>query len=232
MPHITKRRKANQTKVVKHQLYPLMQGIAALKSTEKTRFDETIDIAINLGIDTKKSDQAVRGAVSLPNGTGRTLKVIAFVKDPGKQAEAKAAGAVEVGADELVQKVSDGWTDFDVAVSSPDMMGKVGKLGKVLGPQGKMPTPKSGTVTADVATAVREFTAGKVEFRADAGGTIHAAVAKRSFSDEKIAENVRAFISAVNALKPPSSRGTFLQKIYLATTMGPGVLVDLGEIAA
>lgn len=229
MTHMTKRTKANATKVDKDAVYPLLDGIALLKKSEKTRFDESIDIAINLGIDPRKSDQSVRGAVSLPHGTGRTRRVIAFVKDPAKQEAAAAAGAAEVGADELVQKVSDGWTDFDVAVASPDMMGKVGKLGKVLGPQGKMPTPKSGTVTADVEKAVREFAAGKVEFRADSGGTIHAAVGKRSFDDENLAANVHAFVAAVNALKPAAARGTYLKKVFLATTMGPGVAVDLGS---
>ena len=227
--HMTKRTKANATKVDKDAVYPLLDGIALLKQSEKTRFDETIDIAINLGIDPRKSDQSVRGAVSLPHGTGRTRRVIAFVKGPAEQEAAAAGGAVEVGADDLVQKVSGGWTDFDVAVASPDMMGKVGKLGKVLGPQGKMPTPKSGTVTPDVEKAVKEFAAGKVEFRADSGATVHAAVGKRSFDDESLADNVRAFVAAVNALKPAASRGTYLKKIFLATTMGPGVAVDLGS---
>ena len=227
--HMTKRTKANAAKVDKDAVYSLLEGIALLKQSEKTGFDESVDIAINLGIDVRKSDQSVRGAVSLPHGTGRTRRVIAFVKDPAKQEAATAAGAVEVGADDLVKKVADGWTEFDVAVASPDMMGKVGKLGKVLGPQGKMPTPKSGTVTPNVESAVREFTAGKVEFRADAGGTVHAAVGKRSFEDETIVENVRAFVTAVNALKPASSRGTYLKKVFLATTMGPGVAVDLGS---
>jgi len=227
MPQITKRKKSNDNKVDKLKVYPLLDGIALLKQSEKTRFDESIDIAINLGIDPRKSDQAVRGAVSLPHGTGRTRRVIAFVKDPEKQEAARAAGAIEVGEDDLVKKVTDGWTDFDVAVASPDMMGKVGKLGKVLGPQGKMPTPKSGTVTPDVGKAVKEFAAGKVEFRADAGGTVHASVGKRSFDDATLAENVQAFIAAVNSLKPSSSRGTYLKKVFLATTMGPGVAVDL-----
>jgi large subunit ribosomal protein L1 len=226
--NLTKRKKSNDGKVDKLKVYPLLEGIALLKTSEKTRFDESIDIAINLGVDPRKSDQAVRGAVSLPHGTGRTRRVIAFVKDPEQQEAARAAGAVEVGDDDLVKRVTDGWTDFDVAVASPDMMGKVGRLGKVLGPQGKMPTPKSGTVTPDVGTAVKEFTAGKVEFRADAGATIHAAVGKRSFDDAIIAENVHAFVAAVNALKPSAARGTYLKKVFLATTMGPGVAVDLG----
>jgi len=222
----SKRANKNAEKVDKDRVYGLAEGIGVLKSAESARFDETIEVAINLGIDPRKSDQAVRGAVSLPHGTGRSRSVIAFVKDPDKQEEAKAAGAVEVGADELVKKVADGWTDFDVAVAAPDMMGKVGKLGKVLGPQGKMPTPKSGTVTPDVATAVREFTAGKVEFRADSGGIVHAPIGKRSFDDAKIVENLQAFVQALVALKPAAARGHYIKKVVLATTMGPGVMVD------
>lgn len=226
MATISKRHKSNAGTVEQHKLYALRDGIAILKATKGPKFDESVEIAINLGIDPRKSDQSVRGAVSLPHGTGRTRRVIAFVKDEAKQAEASEAGASEVGADELVAKVADGWTDFDVAVASPDMMGKVGRLGKVLGPQGKMPTPKSGTVTPDVAEAVRAFAAGKVEFRADAGATVHAAVAKRSFDDDKIAENVQAFIAAVNSLKPSTAKGVYIKKVFLSTTMGPGVLVD------
>lgn len=222
----SKRHKSNSGTVEQHKLYALRDGIAALKATKSTKFDESVEIAVNLGIDPRKSDQSVRGAVSLPHGTGRTRRVIAFVKDEAKQAEALAAGATEVGADELVDRVAAGWTDFDVAVSSPDMMGKVGRLGKVLGPQGKMPTPKSGTVTPDVADAVRAFAAGKVEFRADAGATVHAAVGKRSFDDDKIAENVQAFLVALNSLKPATAKGAYIKKVFLSTTMGPGVLVD------
>ena len=222
----SKRHKSNSGTVEQHKLYSLRDGIAALKATKGTKFDESVEIAVNLGIDPRKSDQSVRGAVSLPHGTGRTRRVIAFVKDEAKQAEAREAGAVEVGADELVTRVADGWTDFDVAVSAPDMMGKVGRLGKVLGPQGKMPTPKSGTVTPDVADAVRAFAAGKVEFRADAGATVHAAVGKRSFDDDKIADNVQAFLVALNGLKPSTAKGTYIKKVFLSTTMGPGVLVD------
>lgn len=228
MGSISKRHRGNQGKVKTGHLYDLLDGIAAIKTATEARFDETVDIAVNLGTDPRKSDQAVRGAVSLPHGTGRTRRVIAFVKDPDKQAEAKEAGAVEVGADELVAKVADGWSDFDVAVAAPDMMGKVGRLGKVLGPQGKMPTPKSGTVTPNVAGAVKEFTAGKVEFRADGGATVHAAVGKRSFDDQQLADNVKAFVAAVTALKPAASKGTYIKQVHLSTTMGPGVCVDAG----
>jgi large subunit ribosomal protein L1 len=221
-----KRTVSNGKLVDKERVYTLDDGIKLLKSAKPAKFDETVNIAVNLGIDVKKTEQTVRGAISLPHGTGRSLKVIAFVKDPAKQEAARKAGAVEVGTDELVKKVADGWTDFDVAVAAPDMMGLVGKLGKVLGPQGKMPTPKSGTVTADVEKAVREFAAGKIEFRADAAGTVHAPVAKRSFDEAKIAENVRAFLAAMNALRPASAKGQFIRKVSLANTMGPGVNVD------
>jgi large subunit ribosomal protein L1 len=224
----SKRRRANDKLREPGKAYSLPEGLKILAQAKKVKFDETVNIAVNLGIDTKKSEQTVRGAVSLPHGTGRSLRVIAFVKDPAKQEAAKKAGATEVGTDELVKRVADGWTDFDVAVAAPDMMGLVGKLGKVLGPQGKMPTPKSGTVTPDVEKAVREFAAGKIEFRADAAGTVHAPVGKRSFEAEKLEENVRAFLSAIAALRPASAKGNFIRSVSLANTMGPGVDIDPG----
>jgi large subunit ribosomal protein L1 len=227
VPTASKRIRKNRDKTEHGRVYPLSEGVAALKQTTGTKFDESIDVAINLGIDPKKSDQSVRGAVSLPNGTGQTRTVIAFVKDEAKQEAARAAGAAEVGAEELVKKVQEGWSDFDVAIASPDMMGMVGKLGKVLGPQGKMPTPKAGTVTPDVESAVRDFSAGKIEFRADAGGTVHATVGKRSFDETKLVENINAFVAAVTALKPSSAKGHYIKQVYLSTTMGPSVLVDL-----
>lgn len=224
----SKRRAANDKLREPGKAYSLPEGLKILSQAKKVKFDETVNIAVNLGIDTKKSEQTVRGAVSLPHGTGRSLRVIAFVKDPTKQEAARKAGATEVGTDELVKKVADGWTDFDVAVAAPDMMGLVGKLGKVLGPQGKMPTPKSGTVTPDVEKAVREFAAGKIEFRADAAGTVHAPVGKRSFDADKLEENVRAFLAAVTALRPASAKGNFIRSVSLANTMGPGVDIDPG----
>jgi len=228
MTATSKRTRANAKLREPGKAYSLAEGIQLLSQARKLKFDESVNIAVNLGIDTKKSEQTVRGAVSLPHGTGRTLRVIAFVKDPAKQEGARKAGAMEVGTDELVKKVADGWTDFDVAVAAPDMMGLVGKLGKVLGPQGKMPTPKSGTVTADVEKAVREFAAGKIEFRADAAGTVHAPVGKRSFDQAKLEENVRAFLAAVAALRPASAKGHFIRSVSLANTMGPGVDIDPG----
>lgn len=227
MATASKRIRKNRENTDESRAYSLSEGVVALKQTTGLKFDESVDVAVNLGIDPKKSDQSVRGAVSLPHGTGSSKRVIAFVKDEAKQEAARAAGATEVGADDLVKKVADGWTDFDVAVAAPDMMGLVGKLGKVLGPQGKMPTPKAGTVTPDVETAVREFSAGKIEFRADAGGTVHGPVGKRSFDEDKLVENVRAFVAAITALKPASAKGAYIKKVYLTTTMGPSVLVDL-----
>ena len=226
MVNISKRTKSNRSSVDRKKIYSVEEAIAILQNSGKVKFDETVDVAVNLGIDPKKGDQAVRGAVSLPHGTGSTKRVIAFVKDPEKQEAARAAGAIEVGEGELVKKVADGWADFDVAVAAPDMMGQVGRLGKVLGPQGKMPTPKSGTVTPDVAKAVAEFAAGKVEFRADAGATVHAPVGKRSFDAKQIDENLRAFLAALHSLKPASSRGPYIKKVVITTTMGPGVTVD------
>jgi large subunit ribosomal protein L1 len=226
MSRAAKRVRANNELVDKNRVYSLGDGVKALQATQPPKFDETLNIAVNLGIDPKKSDQSVRGAVSLPHGTGSSKRVIAFVKDPAKQEAAKAAGAVEVGDDDLVKKVSDGWTDFDVAIAAPDMMGKVGKLGKVLGPQGKMPTPKSGTVTPNVDQAVKEFAAGKVEFRADAAGTVHAPVGKRSFDETHVVENVQAFLAALTSMRPATAKGHYIKKVSLANSMGPGVTID------
>jgi len=202
------------------------QAVQILKEFPPTKFDSTIQMVMHLGIDPKQADQALRGAVSLPNGVGATKKVIAFCE--GSDAEAaKAAGAIEAGADELVKKVQDGWLDFDVAVAHPSMMKIVSRLGRVLGPQGKMPSPKSGTVTADIAGAVKEYGAGKVEYRNDDGGNIHAVVGKASFTPEKLAENVEAFIRHIKNLRPATTKGVYIKKIALATTMSPAVLVEV-----
>jgi large subunit ribosomal protein L1 len=204
---------------------PLPEAVELLKQTRAPKFDETVDVAVRLGIDVKKSDQTVRGAISLPHGVGRTLRVICFAK--GDKAEAaKSAGAVEVGGEELAKRITDGWTDFDVVIASPDMMGIVGRLGKVLGPQGKMPSPKNGTVTQDVAAAVKEFKAGKVQVRADAQGIVHAPVAKRSFEPRKIVENVEALLAFLRSQKPASAKGSYIQSVALSTTMGPGIFVE------
>jgi large subunit ribosomal protein L1 len=205
------------------------QAVPILKKFKTTKFDESINLVVHLGIDAKQADQTVRGSVSLPKGIGKTRKVIAFVQGNNIDV-AKAAGAIEAGAEDLIKKVSDGWTDFDVAVATPDMMPKITKLGKVLGPQGKMPSPKAGTVTADVTTAVKEYTAGKVEFRNDAGGNVHAVVGKVSFAEQDLAANVHAFLNTIRRLKPITSKGTYIKKVTIHSTMSPGVLIDTAHL--
>lgn len=204
----------------------LGQAVEKIKSFKSVKFDQTVECVLVLGIDPKQSDQLVRGSLSLPHGVGKQKKVIAFCDDSQVEA-AKKAGAIEAGSDELVKKVTDGWMDFDVAIASPKVMGKVGKLGRVLGPQGKMPSPKNGTVTDDVATAVAEFTAGKIEFRNDAGGNVHAVVGKQSFDKQKLVDNVEAFVAHIKRIKPSAAKGTYIKKAYLAATMSPGVEVAL-----
>ena len=198
------------------------EGIALIKSLQGPKFDEAIDIAVSIGIDAKKTDQLVRGSVSLPKGTGKTIRIAVFAE--GVRAdEAKAAGADFVGGADLADKIEKGFTDFDMTIASPDMMKYVGKLGKVLGPQGKMPSPKDGTVTPNVAAAVKEFKAGKVEFRTDAGANVHAAIGKRSFSTDDLVTNLTAFLDHLRTLRPPQAKGSFLRKVVVSTTMGPGV---------
>lgn len=187
-------------------------------------FDQTVELVMHLGIDPKQADQMIRGAVSLPKGIGSTKRVIAFCPDD-MAGKAKEAGAVEAGADELIKKVADGWTEFDVAVAHPAVMGKVGKLGRVLGPQGKMPSPKSGTVTPDIEQAVKEYSAGKVEYRNDAGGNVHAVVGKMSFTEEDLASNIEAFIDHIRRSKPATSKGHYFKKVSLSATMTPSVLL-------
>src|SRR5215468_5020938 len=205
------------------------EAIKRIKTFAKTKFDQTIDIVFHLGIDPNQADQLVRGSVSLPKGIGASNKVIAFVPE-SEVANAKGAGAVEAGADELVDKVSKGWTDFDVAIAHPSMMGKVGKLGKVLGPQGKMPSPKSGTVTPDIATAVKEYSAGKVEFRNDkpssptpTGANVHAIIGKMSFSDNDLKENINAFVDHIRRLRPATAKGLYMRKVAISGSMTPSI---------
>jgi large subunit ribosomal protein L1 len=204
----------------------LSEAVKKLKSFASTKFDQTVECAMHLGVDPKQADQIIRGAISLPHGIGKARRVIAFCE--GSDAEAaRAAGAVETGLDDLIKKIIDGWTDFDVAVASSKVMGKVGKLGRVLGPQGKMPSPKNGTVTGDVVGAVREFTAGKVEFRNDAGGNVHAVVGKLSFDEGKLTDNIGMFVEHIKKMKPSSTKGTYIKKISLSATMSPGVLLEI-----
>src|SRR3954462_5285800 len=215
--------------VDREKLYPLADAIKMVKERAKSKFDETIEIAINLGVDPRHADQMVRGVVTLPNGTGRTLRVGVLARG-AKAEEAKAAGADVVGAEDLVEKVQGGTIDFDRCIATPDMMALVGRLGKVLGPRGLMPNPKLGTVTADVAAAVKAAKGGQVEFRAEKAGIIHAGIGKASFSEDALVENVKAFVGAINRAKPSGAKGTYLKKVSLSSTMGPGVKLDVGSL--
>jgi large subunit ribosomal protein L1 len=209
------------------QNYSPQEAFDLLKGLPAAKFDETFEVAVRLGIDPRKSDQLVRGAVSLPKGLGRTVVVAVFAE--GDKAEAAtAAGADVVGAGDLAERIQGGWMDFDVVIASPDMMKHVGRLGKVLGPQGKMPSPKSGTVTPDVAQAVTDFKAGKVEFRTDAGGNVHAPLGKRSFDTSDLVANLSAFVDHLTGMRPAAVKGTFVRKISVSTTMGPGATVQYG----
>ena len=204
----------------------LQAAVEKIKSFKSTKFDQTVECVFWLGIDPKQAEQSVRGAISLPHGTGKQNRVVAFCEGADAEA-AKKAGAVEAGCDDLIKKVSDGWMEFDVAIASPKVMGKVGKLGRVLGPQGKMPSPKNGTVTPDVATAVAEYIAGKVEFKNDAGGNVHVVVGKQSFDAKKLAENVEALLSHIRKVKPSSAKGNYIKKMCLCATMSPSVTVNV-----
>ena len=214
---------------IEKKAYSLDEAIKMIKAGATAKFDETVDIAVKLGVDPKQSDQLVRGAVSLPAGTGKTLKVAVFAKGP-KATEAKNAGADIVGDDDLMNDILAGKIDFQRLIATPDMMGLVGRVGKILGPKGLMPNPKLGTVTMDVANAVKAAKAGQVQFRVDAAAIVHAGIGKASFSEDKIAENVRAFIKALQGLKPASSSGVYLQQVALSTTQGVGVKVALTSI--
>jgi large subunit ribosomal protein L1 len=205
---------------------PIPEAVATLKKFDGAKFDETVELSLKLGIDPKQSNQAVRGSFSLPHGIGKTVKVIVFAEGEAAQ-KAKQAGAIEVGGEDLAKKILDGWLDFDVAIAHPGMMRHVGKLGRVLGPHGKMPSPKSGTVTDDIGRVVQEFVAGKIEFRNDDTGNLHVVMGKKSFPPEKLAANVMAFLDHVRTLKPPSSKGLFLQKACLSATMSPGIPVTV-----
>ncbi len=220
----SKRYKKESEQLSKESL-GLTEAVEKVKSFKSVKFDQSIECVLHLGIDPKQADQLVRGSISLPHGIGKQKKVIAFCEDSDVEA-AKSAGAIEAGCDELVKKISDGWMDFDVAIASPKVMSKVGKLGRVLGPQGKMPSPKNGTVTGDVVTAVAEFAAGKVEFRNDAGGNIHVVVGKQSFETEKLVGNIDAFVSHIKKIKPAAAKGTYIKKMCISATMSPAITVN------
>lgn len=222
---LTKRMKAaTAVKPQSDTPLPIAEAVAVLKKFPPTKFDQSVEIHMRLGIDPKQADQIVRGSLSLPHGIGKSKRVVVFAK--GNLADdARAAGAEEVGAEELAKKIKDGWTDFDVCIAAPDMMGLVGPLGKVLGPRGLMPSPRAGTVTADVGKTVAEYKAGKVEFRNDPTGIVHAVVGKLSFDPAKLVDNIRAFIDHIQSLQPSSVRGQYLKSISISATMSPGVMV-------
>jgi large subunit ribosomal protein L1 len=220
------KRYKQESQQVSKEAVSLAEAVEKIKGFKSVKFDQSIECVLHLGIDPKQADQAIRGSMSLPHGVGKQKKVVAFCEDSQVEA-AKKAGAIEAGCDELIKKISDGWSDFDVAVASPKVMGKVGKLGRVLGPVGKMPSPKNGTVTGDVLTAVSEFTAGKIEFRNDAGSNVQVVVGKQSFEKEKLIENIEAFVSHIKKIKPPSAKGTYIKKMCISATMSPSVMVTV-----
>lgn len=225
-----KRLNAARAKVERNKLYALTEAVSLAKTNATAKFDETIEIALNLGIDPRHADQMVRGLVSLPNGTGKVLRVGVFARG-AKAEEALAAGADVVGSDDLAEKIQAGEIQFDRCIATPDMMAVVGKLGKILGPRGLMPNPKLGTVTMDVKGAVTAAKSGQVEFRAEKAGVIHAGIGKASFTEDKLVENAKALIDAVQKAKPTGAKGTYLQKVALSSTMGPGVHVDVATVA-
>jgi large subunit ribosomal protein L1 len=218
-------------KVDRSKSYPLAEAISLVKSASFAKFDESVDLVVRLGVDPRHADQMVRGAVVLPNGLGKDVRVLVFAKGE-KEKEARDAGADYVGAEDLVAKIQEGWFEFDTAIATPDMMGVVGKIGKLLGPRGLMPNPKVGTVTFDLARAIKESKSGKVEFRVEKAGIIHAPVGKVSFDEVKLQENILALVDALMKAKPSAAKGTYVKKIALSSTMGPGVRCDTSDVAA
>ncbi len=218
------------TKLVDRQkAYSVAEAIELVKKTSTVKFDATVEVAFRLGVDPKKADQQIRGAVVLPNGTGKTQKVLVFAKGE-KAKEAEAAGADFVGDSDMINKIQQGWFDFDVIVATPDMMAEVGKLGRVLGPKGLMPNPKTGTVTFDVTKAVNEIKAGKVEYRVDKAGNIHVGIGKVSFEDSKLAENLQTMVETMQKAKPAAAKGTYMKNVSIASTMGPGIKIDVSTL--
>ncbi len=213
------------------KLYMIEEAISAIKERATAKFDETIEISLNLGIDTRHADQTVRGAVTLPNGTGKTLRVAVFARD-AKAEEAKGAGADIVGSEELAEEIQNGKSDFERVIATPDMMPVVGRLGKILGPRGLMPNPKVGTVTQDVAKAVQDAKGGQIQFRAEKAGIIHAGIGKASFGDEALVENAKTFFNAISAAKPSGVKGTYIKKVSMSSTMGPSVQLDLAALSS
>jgi large subunit ribosomal protein L1 len=230
MAVMTKREKGAQALYEQAKSYPVEEALAILKKLPGTKFDESVDISLRLGVDPKHADQMVRGAIVLPHGIGKTVRVAVFAKGE-KEREARDAGADVVGAEDLVERIQGGFMDFDSTIATPDLMGQVGRLGKVLGPRGLMPNPKVGTVTFDVARAVREIKAGKVEFRVDKAGNVHVPVGKRSFAVERLVENAMTLLEAIVRAKPAAAKGQYLRSITLSSTMGPGIHVDVQRVA-
>ncbi len=218
-------------KVDRSQRYPLEDSLRLLKETARAKFDETVEMAVRLGVDPRQADQNVRGTVTLPHGMGKTVRVLAFAKGE-KEKEAQEAGADFVGSDELIKKITEGWFDFDKTVATPDMMGAVGRIGKLLGPRGLMPNPKTGTVTQDIAKAIKEIKAGKLEFRVDKAGIVHVPVGKASFSPEQLIDNARAVLLSILRAKPASAKGNYVRGVTVSTTMGPGIKLDLAHVRA
>lgn len=209
--------------------YSIAEAVQRVKETATAKFNESVDIAVRLGVDPKKADQAVRGTVALPHGIGKEVRVLVIAKPP-KDEEARQAGADHVGYKDYLEKIQQGWTDVDVIIATPDVMGDLGKLGKILGPRGLMPNPKSGTVTMDVGKAVKEVKAGKIEFRVDKAGIVQATVGKASFEQEKLVENIQSFLNTVIRLKPSTAKGQYIKSVYISSTMGPGIQIDRGEL--
>ena len=229
MAKLTKKQKEAAAKIEKNKLYSLKDASALIKEVASAKFDESVDIAVRLGVDPRKANQMVRGVVTLPHGTGKDVRVLALVT-PDKEAEAKAAGADYVGLDEYLQKIKDGWTDVDVIVTMPAVMGKLGPLGRVLGPRGLMPNPKSGTVTMEIGKAVTEVKAGKIDSKVDKYGIIHAGIGKVSFDAAKIKENAQELISTLIKMKPTAAKGVYVKSIYLSSTMSPGIAIDTKSV--
>lgn len=225
MPHVSKKKKEALAKFDKSKIYSLTEAVDIVKKITYTTFDASVDLNVRLGVDPRKANQMVRGSVTLPHGTGRVKRVLVLCT-PDKEQEALEAGADFVGLDEYIQKIKDGWTDIDVVITTPNVMPKVGALGRILGPRGLMPNPKTGTVTMEVGKAVKEVKAGKIDFKVDKYGIVHAAVAKVSFESDKIVENARELLQTINKLKPSAAKGTYVKSIYVSSTMSPGVQVD------
>ena len=223
--------KASKEKVDRTKTYPVEEALTLVKETAFAKFDETVDVSVKLGVDPRKADQMVRGAVVLPNGLGKSIRVLVFAKGE-KAMEAESAGADYVGGDDLVEKIKEGWFDFDTAIATPDMMGTVGKIGKLLGPRGLMPNPKVGTVTFEIGKAVEEAKSGKVEYRVEKAGIIHAPVGKASFEVDKLKGNLMSLMDALIKAKPSTAKGTYLKKVTISATMGPGINIDIPELQA